>query len=88
LNFAIVMKRNAQLYSRLLSYMLVTLVAMLLGVSLLLLKSNDEYQAHNRQLIIQNDSIIAVNIELLQALEQKSSLLKRGTSFSLKSVSK
>lgn len=39
-------------------------------VSLILLKQNRNYQQQNRQLIIQNDSILSVNLQSAKLLRQ------------------
>jgi hypothetical protein len=39
-----------------------------------LYNQNNSYQSENRKLIIQNDSILSVNIELKKALQHKASL--------------
>jgi hypothetical protein len=52
-------------------YILVTLVGILLFISGCLYRQKTEYQNQNRQLIIQNDSVMSVNIELVKTLEIK-----------------
>jgi hypothetical protein len=63
-------------------------IVVLIIVSTWLATQNRQYQSHNRKLIIQNDSIMAVNIELLHVLEGRGELPKKHVLYSLKSASK
>jgi CHASE3 domain sensor protein len=50
------------------------LLVILLFVSGLLFHQNNVYRQENRELIIENDSVISVNIELRESLEKSSSI--------------
>ena len=53
----------------------VLLISALSFLSFFLHKQNRSYQEQNRNLIIQNDSILSVNVELKQTLQQKDSVM-------------
>lgn len=61
------------------SLLLICFVMGLLALSGCLFKQSTSYKLRNRELILQNDSLISVNIELKQELEkvQRDSLTKR-----------
>lgn len=61
------------------SLLLVFFVTALLALSGCLFKQSVSYKLKNRELILQNDSLISVNIELKKELEkiQGDSLVKR-----------
>ena len=44
-------------------------ILVLLGINGCLYQKNKDYQRQNRQLIIQNDSLLSINIELSEALQ-------------------
>jgi transcription termination factor Rho len=85
---AFVMKTSSQSIKPRLLLVMAGIIAVLIVVSGWLATQNRQYQSHNRKLIIQNDSIMAVNIELLQVLEGKVEMPKKHVLFSLKSASK
>ena len=43
-----------------------------------LIRSNSRYEHRNRELVLQNDSIIAVNIKLTQAVHQQPRVVAGG----------
>ncbi len=51
---------------------LILAVVLLLAVNFYLLHLNNQYRLHNRTLILQNDSILSVNLELKQGVSQTS----------------
>lgn len=53
------------------SFLFVVLSIALGIVSFKLYRSNKAYQQRNRSLLIQNDSILSVNIQLINALETR-----------------
>ena len=64
--------QNAKLLYLLTGILLVTAVT-----TASLLRANSRYQRKNRELVLQNDSIIAVNIKLTQAVQQQATLPER-----------
>jgi cell division septal protein FtsQ len=54
-----------------LAWLVPVLMALLLVVALIFYFEKRAYQMQNRELLIQNDSILSVNIELKKSLEQK-----------------
>ncbi len=51
---------------------LILAVVLLLAVNFYLLHLNNQYRQQNRTLILQNDSILSVNLELKQGVSQTS----------------
>lgn len=59
------------------SLLLVFVITALLAFSGCLFKQSVTYQLQNRELILENDSLISVNIELKRELQKIDSLAKR-----------
>lgn len=59
------------------SLLLVFVIMALLALSGCLFKQSVSYQVKNRELILENDSLISVNIELKRELQKIDSLVKR-----------
>jgi hypothetical protein len=49
---------------------LVAVIAILLLISFRQFQRNEQYREHNRELLLQNDSIISINIELKDELKE------------------
>lgn len=65
------MKRYLHSFNRTISVVLLIMVTILSIVSGCLFRGKKEAEYRNRQLIIQNDSVMSANIELLNALQSK-----------------
>lgn len=65
------MKRHPHYFNRTISLVLLVIVAILSIVSGCLFHEKKQVEHKNRQLIIQNDSVMSANIELLNALQVK-----------------
>lgn len=69
------MKPRENLNAKLL-YLLTGLLMVMVISTASLIRANTGYERRNRELVLQNDSIIAVNIKLTQAVEQQATLPK------------
>jgi hypothetical protein len=76
-------KKDAVNLERIL-FLLVTVFIVLTAASGYLYRQNKSYQHENQRLIIVNDSIISENMELKNALRQKSSTVMKTSSENLK----
>lgn len=63
---------------RTLKISLLTAVVLLLALNAYLLHSNNQYRQQNRTLILQNDSILSVNLELKQSYQNRQSTALTG----------
>ncbi|HEU4633489.1 MAG TPA: hypothetical protein VFS22_05870 [Flavisolibacter sp.] len=70
------MIRKLSIHTRQVFLLLTGIIFILVVLSGFLYQQKRFYQQQNRELIIQNDSVLSVNIELQNALEQKPSLSK------------
>jgi hypothetical protein len=64
------MKPSGNLYAKLLYLLTAVLLVMMISMAWLL-RTNSAYEKTNRALVLQNDSIIAVNIRLMQEAGQQ-----------------
>ena len=55
-------------------YLLTGLLLVMVVTSASLIRANSRYERRNRALVLQNDSIIAVNIKLKQAVQPQAAL--------------
>lgn len=69
------MKKEFVRATRLFTFLLGAVLLVLALLSGFLYTRSKNFESANRKLIIQNDSIMSVNIELKNALQQKSSVL-------------
>ena len=79
------MKALVRRYRFLFLYLVPMVVLVLVLCSGFLYKENREVRRINRELMVQNDSILSVNLELKNALSRKAALQGRtGVSFKVK----
>lgn len=69
------MKPPGNLNAKLL-YMLTGVLLIMAVTTASLIRANSRYEKKNRELVLQNDSIIAVNIKLTQAVQLQATLQK------------
>ena len=67
---------KADLFKKIIIYLFAGMLAILVIATGFLYQQKTFFQKQNRELIIQNDSIVGVNINLTNALETKESISK------------